>query len=139
MRKDRVTVDDALLLLALAFLIASMVIMYMEVIGPMYLSYALLIGAEGVVPPAGWRNMSSEFHVWSSTCLTLGWLSFGAVKLSFLFFFKTLIDRLRPWLVYWWFIMISNAGILAYGSTIYFIGCPYFFDDRERMVYMPRL
>ncbi|KAL4801044.1 hypothetical protein BDV19DRAFT_352616 [Aspergillus venezuelensis] len=130
-RKSRIAADDAFLLLAFALLIASMVIMYQEVIDRMYVAYALLIGVEGVVPPADWRDMSSKFHLWSSICLTLVWLSFSAVKLSFLFFFKTLIDRLRSWVIYWWFITIFNVAVLIYGSTIWFISCPYFFDDRE--------
>ncbi|KAE8349704.1 hypothetical protein BDV28DRAFT_151634 [Aspergillus coremiiformis] len=130
-RKERFATDDGLLLVAFAFLIASMVIMYHNVIDRMYIVYALLINVEGAVPPTDWRDISSQFHLWSSICLTLIWLSFSAVKLSFLFFFKKLIDRMHSWLIYWWVITIFNGAVLLYGSTIYFISCPYFFDDRE--------
>ncbi|PIG86720.1 hypothetical protein AARAC_010734 [Aspergillus arachidicola] len=131
-RGERFAVDDGLLLVAFAFLIASMVIMYHTVIDRMYIVYALLLRIEGVVPPGNWRDISSQFHLWSSVCLTLIWLCYSAVKLSFLFFFKKLIDRIRPWLTYWWIITIFNGAVLTYGSIIYFITCPYFFDDRER-------
>ncbi|KAL5342019.1 hypothetical protein BJX70DRAFT_405376 [Aspergillus crustosus] len=130
-RKDRFAADDALLLVGLAFLIAAMATMYQEVIDRMYLSYALLLGIEGVIPPADWRDMSSRFHLWSSISLTLVWLAFCAVKLSFLLFFRTLISRLRPWLIYWWVITMFNAVVLIYGTTIYFASCPYYFDERE--------
>ncbi|KAL4966743.1 uncharacterized protein BDV14DRAFT_198552 [Aspergillus stella-maris] len=113
-RQSRIAADDTFLLVAFALLIASMIIMYQEVIDRMYVAYSLVIGVEGVVPPADWRDMSSKFHLWSSICLTLVWLSFSAVKLSFLFFFKTLNDRLRPWMIYWWAITIFNVAVLIY-------------------------
>ncbi|PLB54899.1 hypothetical protein P170DRAFT_483688 [Aspergillus steynii IBT 23096] len=131
LQKQKLKLDDVLLLVAVAFLLLSIIIMYRAVISPMYMVMAMELRLEGVVPPPDIEDISQKYHMWSSICLTTTWCAFSAVKLSFLVFFKRLIDRIPRWQIYWWVITIFTISTLAYGVTVYFIGCPYFFDARE--------
>ncbi|KAI9041834.1 uncharacterized protein KD926_006379 [Aspergillus affinis] len=45
----------------------------------------------------------------------LGWASFNAIKFSFLFFFKRIIDRLPTWMIFWW-------AVVAYTTVLCKIG-----------------
>lgn len=129
--RQRLSVDDWLLVLALCFLLASIIIMYRKVIDPMYLLIAMELGMKDIAIPADIIGVGNVYHVWNSVCLTVSWCAFGAVKLSFLFFFKKLIDRIRAWQIYWWAITIYTCAVLAYGSLIFFLSCPYYYDIRQ--------
>ncbi|PWY71379.1 hypothetical protein BO83DRAFT_427980 [Aspergillus eucalypticola CBS 122712] len=130
-QRQRLSVDDWLLVLALCFLLASIVIMYRKVIDPMYLLVAMELGIKDVAVPADIIEVGYVYHEWSAICLTVSWCAFGAVKLSFLFFFKKLIDRIKPWQIYWWAITVYTAAVLIYGSLIFFLSCPYYYDMRQ--------
>ncbi|KAB8218830.1 hypothetical protein BDV33DRAFT_205057 [Aspergillus novoparasiticus] len=130
-QRQRPSVDDWLLLVALGFLLASIIIMYIEVVDRMYLVFALSKGMRGVSIPSDIVEVAYLFHLWSDVCLLISWCAFSAVKLSFLFFFRKLIDRMRTWQLYWWAILIYTVCVLIYGSLIFFVSCPYFFDPRE--------
>ncbi|KAH8701391.1 hypothetical protein GQ44DRAFT_664913 [Phaeosphaeriaceae sp. PMI808] len=123
--------DDGFLLVALSGLIVAIVIMYREVIDRMYLVVSLQTGVKGVIPPDNWLEVSHQFHKWVTVCLMLSWCVVMAVKFSFLFFFKRLIDRIQSLCIYWWAVTIYNIGVLGYGVSVYYIGCPYYFDIRE--------
>ncbi|OGM45358.1 hypothetical protein ABOM_005551 [Aspergillus bombycis] len=84
--------------------------MYRQVIDPMYLLVAMQLEVKGVAIPADIVDVGYMYHEWSAICLTISWCTFGAVKFSFLFFFKPLIDRIKPWQIYC---------------------CPYYYDSRQ--------
>ena len=62
--------------------------------------------------------------------LILAWFSISSVKLSFLFLFRKLIDRLRYMVIYWWVVLIYVLAVTGYGAATYILVCPYFFDLR---------
>jgi hypothetical protein len=124
--------DDGFLLIAFGLLVCSLVVMYTEVIDRMYLIVALQTGVPGVVPPPDWMQVSFHFHKWVTVCGMLAWTSVVAVKFSFLCFFKKLIDRVPLLNYYWWVVVVFNLACLGYGIAIWYVGCPYYFDLRER-------
>ncbi|PYI27955.1 hypothetical protein BP00DRAFT_352198 [Aspergillus indologenus CBS 114.80] len=130
-QRQRPSTDDYLLVVALGFLLASIIIMYTEVVDRMYLVFAISQGMTDVAIPADIIQVSYLFHLWSDVCLLISWCAFSAVKLSFLFFFRKLIERMKAWQLYWWAIFIYTICVLIYGSLIFFVSCPYFFDPRE--------
>ncbi|USP76826.1 uncharacterized protein yc1106_04100 [Curvularia clavata] len=125
------SIDDGFLLVAFGLLICSLVIMYTQVIWRMYIIVALQTRVRGVMPPSDWMQISFHFHKWVTVCGMLAWASVVAVKLSFLFFFKKLIDRLPLLNLYWWLVVFFNLASLRYGTAIWYVGCPYYFDLRE--------
>jgi len=132
MQKQPFSVDDGFLLVALGLLLSSLIIMYWQIMDRMYLIVALQRGVPGVIPPPDWMQVSFHFHKWVTICGMLAWACVVAVKFSFLYFFKKLIDRLPALNYYWWFVVVFNIACLGYGIAIWYIGCPYFFDPRER-------
>ncbi|PYH29383.1 uncharacterized protein BO87DRAFT_410630 [Aspergillus neoniger CBS 115656] len=119
--RQRLSVDDWLLVLALCFLLASIIIMYRKVIDPMYLLIAMELGMKDIAIPADIIGVGNAYHVWNSVCLTVSWCAFGA----------KLIDRIRAWQIYWGAITIYTCAVLIYGSLIFFLSCPYFYDIRQ--------
>ncbi|EDU46727.1 conserved hypothetical protein [Pyrenophora tritici-repentis Pt-1C-BFP] len=134
MQKQGFSVDDGFLLVALGLLLCSIIIMYWQIMDRMYLIVSLQRGVPGIVPPADWMQISFHFHKWVTICGMLAWTCVVAVKFSFLYFFKKLIDRLPALNYYWWFVVTFNIACLGYGIAIWYIGCPYFFDPREHPV-----
>ncbi|KAE8414444.1 hypothetical protein BDV36DRAFT_265156 [Aspergillus pseudocaelatus] len=130
MQKQRFQIDDGLFALAVSLLLTSFIIIYDKVIDPMFLLAAMQGEVEGIEIPADWLQVSHNFHKWNAAALILSWCSICAVKFYFLVFFKKLIDRLRFWQMYWWIVAIFNLGQLAFGATVYYLGCP-FWDERE--------
>ncbi|KAL8724939.1 MAG: hypothetical protein Q9181_006608 [Wetmoreana brouardii] len=53
-----------------------------------------------------------------------------AVKFSFLFLFRKLIDRIPPLITYWWFVIAFNIVAFGYGLSTYFLICPRFNDPK---------
>ncbi|EMD68471.1 hypothetical protein GGP41_003316 [Bipolaris sorokiniana] len=130
-QKQSFSADDGFLLLAFSLLLCSVVVMFKEVMNRMYLIVALQTGVPGVIPPPDWMQISFHFHKWVTVCGMVAWASVVAVKLSFLFFFKKLIDRVPVLNYYWWVVVLFNLACLGYGTAIWYIGCPYYFDPRE--------
>lgn len=126
------SIDDGFLLVAFGLSLSSLVIMYTEVIWRMYIIVALQTHVPGVIAPPDWMQISFHFHKWVTVCGMLAWASVVAVKFSFLFFFKKLIDRLPLLNFYWWVVVVFNLMSFGYGTAIWYVGCPYFFDLRER-------
>lgn len=62
--------------------------------------------------------------------MMLAWATILCVKLSYLFLFRRLIDRLRYMTVYWWVIFIFIIGTSGYVFAIYYLVCPYYDDFR---------
>ncbi|PYI17224.1 hypothetical protein BO99DRAFT_434777 [Aspergillus violaceofuscus CBS 115571] len=110
-QRQRPSTDDYLLVVALGFLLASIIIMYTEVVDRMYLVFAISQGMADVAIPADIIQVSYLFHLWSDVCLLISWCAFSAVKLSFLFFFRKLIERMKAWQLYWWAIFIYTIWV----------------------------
>ena len=59
------------------------------------------------------------FERFVTGAMVLTWCVVVCVKLSYLFLFKKLIDRLRPMMIFWWFALVFNVLISIYGLIIY--------------------
>ncbi|KAF1839161.1 hypothetical protein BDW02DRAFT_643996 [Decorospora gaudefroyi] len=131
MQKLPFSADDGLLLVALALVLISVILTHLQVLDRMYLVIGLQMGVQGIAVPTNWVDISYQFHKWVTVVNMCSWTAVIAVKFSFLFFFKKLIDRLPVLNCYWWFVVVFNLGCLGYGTAVYYIGCPYYFDPRE--------
>jgi hypothetical protein len=124
--------DYGFLIAAFSYLLVGLIVMHLEVLDRMCFITALQSRVEGVIPPPDWIQMSFQFHKWVTVCNMLAWCAVMSVKFSFMFFFKKLIDRLPSLNIYWWFLVVYSTACWGYGISVYYIGCPYYFDLRER-------
>lgn len=120
-QKQRFQIDDALIILAAALNVATTVVLYDRVVEFMYLIEAIQYEIPGVQPPSNIVSLAETFQIALMVC----WTSISTVKVFFLLFFWRLIDRLRSWKIYWWFVLILNVLIIIFGMTVYWISCPY--------------
>ncbi|ORX96643.1 hypothetical protein BCR34DRAFT_628782 [Clohesyomyces aquaticus] len=125
--------DDAFLMFGLASLIAALIVFYIKVHEPMYLLYALMAQTPGAtpIPLHEIPRLSDELRKHVTITLILCWCTIMAVKFSFLFFFKKLVDRIYSMYVYWWVIIVYNIGFMGYGAAVYYLACPYEGGDRR--------
>lgn len=121
--------DDFFLVVAFCTLLTSLTIIQAECFDAMYIIYAVTHGL--MLPPTNMILIGYHSHIWITAALMAGWATICAVKLSFLFFFKKLIDRIRSLYIYWWIVLIFNLGVFGYGISIYYIGCPWFYQLRS--------
>jgi heme/copper-type cytochrome/quinol oxidase subunit 2 len=126
--QKQITIDDGFLIVALCCLISAMSIMYSVTIDRMYLAEAVAVGLPGVDLPPDFLQQAFDFQKWVTITLTLLWCAVMAVKFSFLFFFRKLIDRIRPLIIYWWVVTVFNVAVLGYGSTVYYLACPHYYS-----------
>ena len=104
--------------------------MYSVTVDKMYLVEALSIGLPGADISPDFLQQSYEFHKWITVTLMLAWCAIMAVKFSFLFLFRKLIDRIQPLVIYWWVVTAFNVVVLGYGVSVYYVACPYYDDPR---------
>ena len=124
--QKRLFVDDGFLFLAIVFLIASMVLLWFQ-FDEMYLAEALVTNQDP--PPKLPKNFFAQlihFLKFSDAFLVLSWSSVLAVKFSFLFFFRSLIDRVPHMMYYWWTTVGITFCVWAFGCGAVFAPCPYF-------------
>ncbi|KAL8769106.1 MAG: hypothetical protein Q9194_005537 [Teloschistes cf. exilis] len=113
------SVDDGLLAVAVCCLICSVVIMYSVGLDKMYqiqelsaaLPFALSIGfpIDDMPQDSQFLQDSYDFLKWITVSQALAWTSVMAVKFSFLFLFRKLIDRMPALITYWWFVLTFNV------------------------------
>ncbi|KAL2835868.1 hypothetical protein BJY01DRAFT_252307 [Aspergillus pseudoustus] len=127
-RRLRFAIDDVLVFVAYGFLLSTFVIIYVKVINPMY--WRPSPGLQGLELASIIMRTTYRLHVWTFVSMTTATCSLGAVKFSFLWFFKKMIDRIRAWEIYWWAVTLYTLATLLYGVTIPFTGCPFFYDPR---------
>ncbi|KAL8913491.1 MAG: hypothetical protein Q9171_001679 [Xanthocarpia ochracea] len=130
------SVDDAILMGAFCCLLCSLVIMYSTVLDKLYLIMvlsaslpdALSIGfpIEDLPMDSTFLRPVYEYLKWITINQALGWCSIIAVKFSFLFLFKKMLDRIPPMITYWWFVVAFNTIAWGYGFSTYFLNCPYY-------------
>lgn len=98
-------------------------------IDTMYVVEAILFGSpDDAITPPDFLQKSFDYQKLVTIALTLTWLSIASVKFSFLFFFRKLIDRIRSLMIYWWCVTIFIAAASLYGSTVYCLVCPYWYN-----------
>ena len=126
--QKQISVDDGFLVVALCCLISAMTIMYTVTVDRMYLAEALTLGLPDADLPPDFLQQAFHFQKWVTVTLMLVWCAIMAVKFSFLFFFRNLINRIRPLIIYWWVITVYNVAVLGYGVTVYYLACPHYYS-----------
>lgn len=130
------SVDDAFLLGAVCCLICAVVIMYSVTLDKLYQVQALGAGLpiamdigfpfEDISLDPSFFQPVYQYLKWITVNQTLAWCSIMAVKFSFLFHFRKLIDRIPPLITYWWCVIAFNVVAWGYGFSTYFLYCPYY-------------
>ncbi|KAL8683839.1 MAG: hypothetical protein Q9186_000182 [Xanthomendoza sp. 1 TL-2023] len=134
------SVDDAFLILAVCCLISAVAVMYAVTLDKMYriqaLSAALPIAlsfgfdVKAISGDGVFLQQAYEYLKWITVNQTLAWSSVFAVKFSFLFLFRRLIERLPRLIIYWWLVVAFNVVAFGYGLLTYFLICPHYNDPK---------
>lgn len=98
----------------------------------LYMLQAMQEGIPDLELPRDWIQQAFDCQKFLVISLCLTWCSIAAVKFSFLFLFKRLIDRMPLLVIYWWVIMVFNVVSAGYGIAVNFLVCPWFYDMRVR-------
>ena len=124
--QKKFSIDDGLLIVALCCLIIALSMMYSCAINNMYFEEAFTTNLPGAHLPADPLQDANAFHKWATIILMLSWCAIVAVKFSFLFFFRKLIDRIPSLVIYWWIVVFLNIAVFGYGLAVQYVSCPYF-------------
>ena len=117
----RIYADDYFLFLAMAALIGSNGFYFVAVPELYFFSTASITLA--ITPNI--IQTATDSATYSIAAQVLSWTTIFAVKLSFIFYFRTLVQRL-PWLMMWWRIVLAVCVPVAIVSICgTFIVCPY--------------
>ncbi|KAJ4347927.1 uncharacterized protein N0V89_009299 [Didymosphaeria variabile] len=125
--------DDGFLIFGLCCLIVGMTLLF-TVIDTMYESENFVFGSGiATINPMEIPNLLNRiahYRTMSAVALMLMWLSMGCVKICFLAFFKKLIRQMPAMNIFWWFSLVFNAAVIVYGTTTYYVTCPYFGPEK---------
>ena len=122
-RFRRVYADDYFLFLALATLLGSNSLFFASV--PAFYQFADASTVAQMLLQKDFFHIATDTATFAHTAEILSWITIFAVKLSFLFYFRTLVDRL-PRLIIWWRLTLAvciPVAIIAMCGP--FIVCPY--------------
>lgn len=121
-RAQGLHVDDYFLILAILCLIASFGF-FMAIIPSLFLFNDVLAGLAPL--PTNFLQLSVNTALGDAIGETMAWTAIYAVKLSFLFVFRTLVRRIRPLEILWlctFIICIPTAGVSISATWII---CPH--------------
>lgn len=121
------SIDDGLVVLGFLLLIAAMGMLYFFV-DTMFTSEALLLREGGVELNVDSIQDAFDYQKWAAVTLITTWLIINTVKLSFLSLFRRLVDRMRPMVIYWWFVLVYTIIVGLYGIASYIVPCPTFYN-----------
>ena len=118
--------DDAFLIIALGSLTSLLGVMYATSIDNMYLVEFLTYMIPGTPPPLplDTPQRGNDFQRYVNIILILSWITINAVKFSFLFLFRQLVDRVKPLVIYWRIVLVACVGAMVYGICAFFVACP---------------
>ena len=121
-RFRRVHADDYFLFLALAALIGSNALFFASLPGLYFFASA---STGQILLPKDFFHAATDTAVLVTTAQILAWITIFAVKFSFLFYFRTLVDRL-PRLKMLWRVALAVCIPVAITSMCgNWIVCPY--------------
>ncbi|KAL9133428.1 MAG: hypothetical protein Q9175_005391 [Cornicularia normoerica] len=123
-QSQRFDVDDGFLALAVVTLCASAGVLHAAK-NLIYVQVRLSLGLITAKTPA-LLNELLYYHKLEEAASVLLWISIFAVKFAFLFFFRSLIQRVRP-LEVWWFVVVGVMVLAACTCIpLGFMVCPDF-------------
>lgn len=93
----------------------------------MYLQ--IYVGLKQVAPPDGFLDSMLVFEQRIQACSSIIWSIIYAIKLSFLYFFRRLVSRVRHLKIQWWWILSITGACAAISIPLGFIICPNFSPD----------
>ena len=123
------SIDDGILAFGVSCLIASTGI-FLASVDKLYLLAAFQSGVRGLKIPNDFLQQVFVLEKLLIFTTVLLWCCIVAVKLSYLLLFKRLIDRLRPFITYWWFVVAFNGIPSIYGVVLPFVICPSFASSK---------
>ena len=118
-------VDDGLVVFGVLLLIAAMGMLY-HFVDMMFMSEALALGDKDIELSFNVIQDALSFKKWATISLITTWVAIYTVKASFLVLFRKLVDRIRPLIIYWWFVVAYTIVLGLYGVTTYIVPCPNF-------------
>lgn len=118
-------VDDGLVAFGVLLLIAAMGMLY-HFVDMMFTSEALILGDKDIEFSSNVIQDALSFQKWATISLITTWVAINTVKASFLALFRKLVDRIRPMIIYWWFVLAYTIVVGLYGITTYIVPCPNF-------------
>ena len=118
-------VDDGLIIFGVLLLVAAMGMLY-HFVDILFLSEALLLGDRDIELSSNVIEDALSFQKWACISLITTWVAINTVKASFLSLFRKLVDRIRPMIIYWWFVLAYTIVVGLYGITSYILPCPKF-------------
>ena len=121
--------DDGFIVFGVLLLIAAMGMLYYFV-DMMFLAEALLLHDRNVDLSFVVIQDALSFEKWAAISLITSWVAVNSVKLSFLSLFRKLVDRIRPMILYWWFVLAYTIVVGLYGVSAYIAPCPTFYSFR---------
>lgn len=120
----RLLLDDILLLVACVFLTTAVTLLY--VVEPLlYWNMRYFLNPGKIPTPPDLIDKLTDYQRYIYSQLTLAWTTIFAVKFSFLFFFRNMVDRMRMLVILWRVVIVTTSisFVLCISST--FIACPY--------------
>ncbi|KAL8857920.1 MAG: hypothetical protein Q9178_005539 [Gyalolechia marmorata] len=117
------SIDDGLFFLAVVFLIAGTVVMYMSM--PYIYFWHNIDPNTFQITPETLELLQRAWKLQASTSVLFS-LALFSVKLSFLMFFRSLLRGLRGLMLYWWCVFGLMVAVAIAFCCMIFIVCPYF-------------
>ncbi len=114
--------DDCFLFLAVAALAGSAGLFYAAEPG-LYMFDAIVAGR--LIPPVDFFQRAVNTATYGTTGLVMGWIAIFAVKFSFLFYFRTLVNRIHNLKTWWWCVFVICIPVAFTNIFGTFIVCPY--------------
>ena len=116
--------DDYLLLFACACLTAASVSLSWG-LGDIYEVIDLTLNPLLAPVPADLVGLANRVQITLYVFMTVTWASIFATKFSYLLFFRQLVDRIRPLVLYWTAIVALTSIACVFCILQAFISCPY--------------
>ena len=121
--------DDGFLAFAVVLLVVSLGLWF-AMLDNLYKTEALIYDPLGsLVLFNNIVQIAIDVQTYTSVYIAISITGIFAIKFSFLFFFRSLISRLRPMVIYWRIAVAYTALAWAISVAISFVACPYF-DSR---------
>ena len=121
--------DDGFLAFAVVLLTVSMGLWF-AMMDNLYKTEALIYDPLGsILLFNNIVQIAIDVQTYTSVYIAISITGIFAIKFSFLFFFRSLISRLRPLVIYWRVAVTYTALAWAISVGISFLACPYF-DSR---------
>jgi hypothetical protein len=119
------TFDDGLILVGFSCLVAGLVLFYTIAEEQFLVSDLTYNGVDALFrAPPNWLDQVMDYEKQVINSLLCTWAAIVCVKMSFIFFFRKLVERIRSMMIFWWVVFIFNLGVCGYGFSVYVLACP---------------